>query len=436
MLPNDAAAQALVATLRAAGIHAQIREGGAPCPVQVAPVGSRAIFVHCFWYERTLTGSHSARPKSALVLGMNPANARTRLTRVPVRREELEYFVILQENGVRVADGRTVVAEEVVACAQAWLAAVELDALARAVPFVDRKRRAIRAIAARLGPRVRWDLEADPAYEVWEVWAYGDGRSCKLAWDDHVVACGFFVGQAQVAFAQALDDVGYATSAWLLEALCLRELAARVRGVELERHAEILEVDPARWHWLHVRDRMADPADVLAPQRELLEELAASSVASAFYTYSSLNRLCFSASSHFPWVDQGLPIVTRDGDGPYGVGNVRCGLARAKELIESALAAHPIRPFFGSAPHHECRLIAEHLARQGTALRPRLEQHRQYYDLVVASGARRCVVSHGHVRFTEAERHLNRQYLSVDDTVAAISRFLERGASFDDLAPN
>jgi hypothetical protein len=28
--------------------------------------------------------------------------------------------------------------------------------------------------------------------------------------------------------------------------------------------AEVLQVDPARWHWLHVRDRIADPKDALA----------------------------------------------------------------------------------------------------------------------------------------------------------------------------
>ena len=71
----------------------------------------------------------------------------------------------------------------------------------------------------------------------------------------------------------------------------------------------MLETDAARWHWLQFRDRIADPHDVLAPLRTLIEALATSPVATRFYTYSSLHMLCFSASSHFPWVDDGLPVV-------------------------------------------------------------------------------------------------------------------------------
>jgi hypothetical protein len=100
-----------------------------------------------------------------------------------------------------------------------------------------------------------------------------------------------------------------AVSAWLVGRMPLGVLAERVTGVELERHAEILESEPARWHWLHVRDRLAETDDVLAPLRELIEVLTARRIATTFYTYSSLNRLCFSASSHYPWVDEGLPVV-------------------------------------------------------------------------------------------------------------------------------
>ena len=75
----------------------------------------------------------------------------------------------------------------------------------------------------------------------------------------------FLLGQAQVAYAAALEDIPKAVSAWLVSRLPMRALAMRMPGVEIERHAEILETDPARWHWLHVRDRIADPNDVLVP---------------------------------------------------------------------------------------------------------------------------------------------------------------------------
>src|SRR5207249_36169 len=99
----------------------------------------------------------------------------------------------------------------------------------------------------------------------------------------------------------------------------VHELPTRAPGVELERHAEVLEQDPARWHWLHVRDRIADPDDVLASLHDLIEKLGASPLATTFYSYSSLNRFCFSASSHYPWVGERLPVVAPAGDGVYMV---------------------------------------------------------------------------------------------------------------------
>src|SRR5262249_45463638 len=150
-----------------------------------------------------------------------------------------------------------------------------------------------------------------------ELWVFGDSRSCKLETDGNAVACSFFFGQAQVAYGPALDDPCEAVAAWLVAGVPVRALVDRVPGVELERRAEVLETDPARWHWLHVRDRIADPNDVLAPLRDLLEALAMSSIASQFYSYSSISYFSFSASSHYPWVNDGLPVIHRADGGTY-----------------------------------------------------------------------------------------------------------------------
>src|SRR6185503_16077256 len=103
--------------------------------------------------------------------------------------------------------------------------------------------------------------------------------------------------------------------------------------IELERHAEVVETDPARWHWLHVVDRIEDPDDVLAPLRELIGMLAKSPVATKFYSFSSLNHLCFSASSHFPWVNKGLPVITPTREGGCLVDGTRCSWRAAVERI-------------------------------------------------------------------------------------------------------
>jgi len=78
---------------------------------------------------------------------------------------------------------------------------------------------------------------------------------------DSQLGCSFFVGQAQVAWL-ATPDLPRVTRLWL-------------------------------------------------PDRLRLEALEQSPVARRFFTFSSLDRLCFSASSHYPWVAAGSPLRPR-----------------------------------------------------------------------------------------------------------------------------
>jgi hypothetical protein len=173
---------------------------------------------------------------------------------------------------------------------------------------------------------------------------------------------------------------------------------------------------------------------VLAPLRALIEALAASPIATAFYSYSSLNRLCFSASSHYPWVHDGLPVITQTGDGDYLVDETRCDLAQALVLVERTLAAYPVRPFFGSAPDHELPRLIELFESQESALRPRVEQSGAWYRLVVANGLRQCEVRDRHVMFTQATRRFDLAYPSLDDAVSGIRRYLQDDSSVDEFA--
>jgi hypothetical protein len=345
-------AEDLAARLSRLGVPGRAAGAGVHWQVDVGPVGTRTMIVHCFWYDRAISG---------LMLGMNPSNARSHLRPARAPYEGPEYYAILRDRGGDVVDGRTRDVAEAVAGARAWLAGADLESLAREVPFIDRKGRAMRALAARINPALRVVTGRDPGYEVW---VKGDDRSCTLRPEDGgASSCAFLIGQAQIARAAAVDDVSAAVDAWLVDKVPVGALAARVPGVELERHAEVLEIDPARWHWLHVRDRIANPHDVLAPLRPLIEALATSPLATKFYTYSSLSSLCFSASSHYPWADDRMPIVWPLEGGLYLVGDdaarrvgyaverraTRCDLPRAVELIEAMLAASPVAPFFGSA---------------------------------------------------------------------------------------
>lgn len=429
MEPNEASARALAAQLAAAGIDARVRGEGLHWDVDAGAVASRSMRIHCFWYDRAITG---------LFVGLNPANARSRLDppRAP-RPEGPEYMVVLRDRGSRVADGRTREASEVVACARSWSAGQALEEVVREAPFIDEKGRAMRALARQIDPRLRSVVCGDPSHELW---VYGDGRSCAVQARPEGLACRFLLGQASVGLGVALSDVPSAVAAWLADRISVRALAS-LPGVTVEPHAEALETDPARWHWLHVSDRIASPRDVLAPLRPLIETLASRPIATRFYSFSSLDRFCFSASSHYPWVTEGLPVIAPGPDGTYLVGlgagdAMRCDLDAAVARVETTLARTTLEPFFGSAPHHELPLLSELLARLGSALRPELVQEGAFYRLVVAdtTGTRTCVVDGDYVVFEGGAETVFASWPTVDDAVAVMCRYLEHGASLDEIA--
>ncbi|MBL8923160.1 MAG: hypothetical protein JNJ54_30195 [Myxococcaceae bacterium] len=432
MTDQERLAHDLAAVLRAQGLGGSATGGGVHWRVDLTTPG-RAMRVHCFWYG----ASHG------LLLGMNPANARARPRPTGNARFGPEYAATLREGAATVAEGRTGDAGEVVACARAWLAGCSRDELAVAAPFVDRLGRFMRAVAGRIDPRLGWELGGDPSYELW---VHGEGRSCELKPNGEEPSCQFRIGQATVAFTPRLEDVGDATSAWLLERTPLSALPSRVPRASLEPHAEVLESDPARWHWLHMRERIADADDVLAELRPLHERLAASPIATRFFTYSSLNRLCFSASSHFPWVDPGLPPIAPAGDGRYGVGRDVLQLDDALARIEARLAGFPIPPFSGSAYHLEQRVLGVRLKALGSPLEPVLAPRGAWFDVVVPAlgSTRRCLVTprndwtgqvreRAHLELIDGASTVSASWPSWDDAVAAVRCFCEDDAPLDEV---
>jgi hypothetical protein len=423
-------ARALAAELKALSLPAEVEGGGVHWRVEVVQGGVRSATVHCFWY-----GFHGG-----LLLGMNPSNARKRL-RPPSHDEGYagaEYLVRLKEGQYQVADGRTRELEQTVTALKAWLSGRELSELKGLAPFVGEKPRAMRAVAETLPEGVRWEILPEPGHDLW---IYGNGRSLQvLSSPSDEVSCAFFVGQAQLALVAAAQDIAAATRAWLLERVPVQILIARVPGVELEPHAEVLEEDPARWHWLHFMDRLAEPEDVLHGLKEFIQRLQQSAVVTRFFTFSSMQTLCFSASSHFPWVNEGLPNVTLQKE-LYWVGHAKLPLEQAVETVEEALRRYPIVPFFGSAPHHDLPLLAASLARQRSGLIPLLVQKGPWYRLKVHSGLgldtkrqdRDCDVQSLGVGFREGQQTWSAIFKDSDSAARAIHRFCAEYASPDQL---
>ena len=407
-------------TLKGSGVHWSLE----------LVAGPRRCTISCFWYGAA----------AALMLGMNPANTRSTLRPSRQPHTGAEYLIELYDADTRIAGGRardeTAAADSVAA----WLRGDSIAELEQNWPYVDATRRRLRRllapIEARCGDVARCVIETDRLYQLW---IYGDGRSCQIHASDDSVGCAYRLGPVQVAYATATSDPAAAVDRWMRGAT-LAELAAA--GATLEPHAELIERgDAARWHWLHTRDRIADPDDVLAESRPLLERLAGSAIATRFFSYSSLNRFCFSASSHYPWVDRGLPIIyppppSRGYFVEIGGTRTEHTIEQAVALVEATLAAYPVQPFFGSAVNLAIDPLNAELTAQRSTLRASLVQRHEWFRAVVANGDRRCTVDDSlrSVTFRDAtDEYATAQFATLADTVGAIRRWLEERYTLDEL---
>ena len=307
--------------------------------------GVRTCAISCFWYDADRAG---------LMLGMNPANARFSMRPAIKRRQGAEYHVTFIGDDIRgLVDGRAHDRDIVIDSIDAWLSGATLVEIEQRWPYVNEAPRRYRDALALVEPRcrdiARCVLQTCPTTELF---IYGDGRSCQIYANADGVGVSFRVGEEQVAFVSPTDDVAGMVDRWLRGATLLEMVEA---GAGLEPNAELLEAgEAAQWHWQHTRARIENDDDVLNESRPLLRRLAQSEVATRFFSYSSLNRFCFSASSHYPWVDEGLPIISPPSAGRgYSVviGETRseCTIDEAVALVEKTLRAYPVRPFFGSA---------------------------------------------------------------------------------------
>jgi hypothetical protein len=362
--------------------------------------GARSVVVQCFWYD------------------------------IPARVGP-EYLVIVRDGSVALGSGRTAARAEAVAAARIWARGEAFDVLVHDAPFIDSRRRVMRAIARDVPPGLRWDIAPEPGCELW---VYGEGRSCCATLKNNHATWTFLLGQAPVARAAGLANVGDAIAAWLLEQVPIATLASRIPETQLDRHAQYLDSDPARAHWLEVLDRAEKPDDALAPHRDLVQACAANPAISRFYSFTSLSRLCFTASSHYPWVNEGLPNVSPTPDGRFVIDQHVHDLDGALATIERRLAASPIRPFFGCEAHHLLPQLAAHLRWLRSAAVPAIIQQHAWPRLVVQTETRTCQIDRGSVEFSHGDGKLLVTYPSLELAAAAIHDYLDAGATFDTLA--
>jgi hypothetical protein len=192
---------------------------------------------------------------------------------------------------------------------------------------------------------------------------------------------------------------------------------------------------------MHVRERIKDRSDVLEDSRRLIERLADRELPTRFFSFSSMNRFCFSASSHYPWVNEQLPIIyppseTRGYIVEIGGTRTEGSVDEAIDVIERALATYPVAPFFGSAAYRTIGPLDAELAKVGSLMRAELRQRSQWFDAAVVSGDRYCTVQDDLCGVTfhgEGDTSWRASFPRPSDSIAAVRHWLEDRWSTEDV---
>ena len=341
-----------------------------------------------------------------------------------------EYRVRVVENGRSVCDGRTQSLDQVLAAASAWLESGDLETVKVHAPFVGARREAMLPLTEALGTR-EWELGPEPAHILS---VYGNGRSCSVVHDGSKYVCQISLGPVVVAQLNELQDLKDVVRIWLEEESSVTGLRRSLPGITIAPHADYLDTDAAKWHWLSMRTRIGDRYDVLWQLAPFLELVARSSIATRFYSFSSHFNFRFSSSSHYPWVTEGLPtIAPADQARHVRVDNELLPYDEALQMVETLLEAAPHEPFFGSSVDIEIREVTRALADRGSELRPTIVHRGGYPSLEVRAETRRCTFVLTSVEMLTSEHSLRTTWPSMDAAADAAIRFLEKRAPLEDF---
>ncbi len=350
-MTSEELAKTLASRLRGAGLVPRVRRTGKLHTLEVEGAG-RAAEVTCsvmssaateFW-QGDLRASQMGRIALFGTLEPRPG---------PMYRIQLHE----RKTIVRAA-ARNV--EDALSCVRRWLVGNTLQELHAELPELGWQ------ITALLRHGVGFDnVELIGDGSRCRAWLYGDGGACSISTKlDALDDCTFYLGLEPIAHVAALADPYTIAQLWLHDRPRVRVLAEIVRGLVIEPDADLLESDPAQWSWRRLRARA--PLSL----HDLIDALASSPAASAFYAYEDGDALQLSASSHAPWAIEGLPRITRD---------------TSIAAVDALLAAAPHCPFYGTGRRIERDRLEAALRERGSELRPKLIQRALEPRVVVAA---------------------------------------------------
>ena len=374
--------------------------------------------------------------------GNTHLSVRTEPRRVPPGPE---FSLRVGQGDVTRAEGRTAEIEAAAGAARAWLNGAATEDLRASFPFVgqeERARDALQDFVADAIPSARWIAHAGP-----HRWVSAGDRSIRLLIEGTGVGIAFLARDLQLA-SGAFDDLPRACRSvqrWLGEGADLAGLACAPEVVVHPHGALFEDGRYSQWSWAHHLDAArTGRSDALCHHLPLLERIVASHCVTRYFAYTSLNRICFSRSSHHPFDTAGLPTISpRRGGGwvvAWGEERHEGGVDAVMGLLEQRLSA-TAETYLGHrdealVPTLRRALAATTLEVTGGTARP--EER-----VVVSSsdGHRRCVVHAdlsglpGRLLFHEGDRRVGEAVATgLDEAVDLLLDWLDAGMNLSDLA--
>lgn len=452
MRDHQRCAEALASALQRRMGSAPVVEGmGVHWHVDVE-AGWRRCRIHCFLYDdddpfrRPLDGSIILGPRG------NAHQSKVRVGQRPKWTGGAEYKMYFRTNDVTAASCRVRSVEQVLDSVERWLAGTTVPGMYAEFDFVDRELRRRQQIRAAVGVELvalgsaLEPVESDSdvgGSEFGELWVYGGDRSCRIEPGATGLEGALLLHRTQLARVAGLDakELAQTITAWIDHEQSTAAMTTAAGDWDVAYRADLFERGHyARWHWLQVMAAADDP--VLTHYAPLLDMITRNDIVSRFFSFTSLDRLCFSRCLLYPFDTDQMPMLAPADSGRFWYADVggyfsdeqsvpvNVDAAAALRRLEDALRADRGRVHPGNRDDALVDEMNAAFERIGSQLRALKRQDRQWLRVTVTSetGRTRELSSDGRGQVCLLGPDGSHGVAQgVDEAAAALMKLLENG---------
>ncbi|BBM85626.1 DUF6193 family natural product biosynthesis protein [Candidatus Uabimicrobium amorphum] len=387
---------------------------------------NRRCRIHCMYYDNM----------DGLWLGMRGnAHLRGSTNDTPqITHRGVEYLISFHDNDDRICEGRTYDYNSIYGCIRGWIIACESrEKLYEKFDFIDKNTRTLKALGKQIDASQKrrgskWRTCFEPSYtgDVGvELWVYAQRYSCRICTTpSNTIRCSFFINATLLASQDStIEDIETSVYLWTDQQITLDKLQQKFPQLQIRDFARVFERgDYSDWHWQNVLQQARSGDEVLEYYLPILEEIVVRPEIKCFFSFTSLNRLCFSRCSHYPFMTEGLPVLFPTQEGCFA----HCGeysICGNYEVICNFLSEHLERlaqpaPFVGTIRQFFISPLNKALEKLHSDVRMEHVQQNQWSRVQAAKNNYRCGLE-----IYEEEENLYGIYFSKDDSEIALGRF-------------